>query len=510
MAAIDDTEYSSLKEILKHSYGEQNYAGTIAIEINPAGQNIRPNLPARSHDYCHIFAKDIVQVELISRGLTMEEKKAYKEKDDTGAYYWDNLRRRGGNSRPTDRPKQWFPLYVNGRDVRVPDMQWNESRNQWQVNEAPAKGETEVWPIDPKGIERIWRVNPDGARREIFKGEIEAIQKAGRIEVSKKSREPEGKKPKTLWSDSIYSATSHGSKHLINLFGDSGLFSYPKSINLVTDSLRYWAHKSAIVLDYFAGSGTTGESVLRLNLEDEGKRKFILVEQGQYFDIVTKPRVIKCAYANKWKNGSPIDDAIGSAVILKVIKLESYEDTLNNISLSKKNADLFELIPSEASDEYLLKYMLEEESKGSLLNIDNFCKPFDYQMNIATDSAGATECKTVDLVETFNFLIGLHVKSIESNIERGYVRVEGTLPSGERTLILWRDCDKIGYEKLNEYANRFDVYAKEQTFDVIYINGDHNLPTAFTVDGEDGEVLRSLKLRQIEPEFLSLMFAEEI
>ncbi|MGC7975150.1 hypothetical protein ACP3XK_02890, partial [Salmonella enterica] len=67
----------------------------------------------------------------------------------------------------------------------------------------------------------------------------------------------------------------------------------------------------------------------------------------------------------------------------------------------------------------------------------------------------------------------------------------------------------IGYEELNKYANRFDLYAKEKTFDVIYINGDHNLPTAFTVDEEDGEIVRSLKIRQIEPEFLNLMFAEE-
>lgn len=162
------------------------------------------------------------------------------------------------------------------------------------------------------------------------------------------------------------------------------------------------------------------------------------------------------------------------------------------------------------ANEYLIKYMLETESKGSLLSTDNFKKPFNYEMDIATDSAGATERKNIDLVETFNYLIGLHVKSIESNIERGYVRVEGMLPTGERTLILWRDCDKIGYEELNKYANRFDLYAKENTFDVIYINGDHNLPTAFTVDEEDGEIVRSLKIRQIEPEFLNLMFAEEV
>ena len=71
------------------------------------------------------------------------------------------------------------------------------------------------------------------------------------------------------------------------------------------------------------------------------------------------------------------------------------------------------------------------------------------------------------------------------------MRVEGTLPTGERTLFCGVIGDKIGYAKnwINN-ANRFDLYAKENTFDVIYINGDHNLPTAFTVD-EDGEIVRS-------------------
>ncbi|GGN02657.1 site-specific DNA-methyltransferase [Shewanella xiamenensis] len=266
--------------------------------------------------------------------------------------------------------------------------------------------------------------------------------------------------------------------------------------------------KNADVLDYFGGSGTTAHAIISLNAEDRGERKFTLIEMGAHFDDTLKPRITRLLMSSEWKNGEPLTD-FSSEKIVKIISLESYEDTLNNISLAKKDVDLFNFLSAEVADDYLLKYMLEEESKESLLNIDNFRKPFNYQMDIATDSAGATERKPIDLVETFNFLIGLHVKSVESNIERGYVRIEGTLPTGERTLILWRDCDKIGYEELTKYANRFDLYAKEQTFDVIYINGDHNLPTAFTVDGDDAEVVRSLKLRQIEPEFLSLMFAEE-
>lgn len=147
------------------------------------------------------------------------KKKQYVETDENGTYYWDNLRRRGGNSRPTDRPKQWFPLYIKEIDVRVPKMNWDEKSRVWKILEASLIGETEIWPIDPKGNNRIWRVNPLGAMREIEKNEISVVSKAGRQEISKKSREPDGRKPKTLWASPSYSATSHGSKLLIDILG---------------------------------------------------------------------------------------------------------------------------------------------------------------------------------------------------------------------------------------------------------------------------------------------------
>ncbi|WP_049051602.1 site-specific DNA-methyltransferase [Klebsiella aerogenes] len=291
-------------------------------------------------------------------------------------------------------------------------------------------------------------------------------------------------------------------------------FPYCHSTSLYNNLIGSASHeKNEIILDFFAGSGTSGHSVIELNRKDMGSRKYILIEQGEYAQSVTLSRLRKVVFSSNWKDGKALDCTSGSSHILKVMKLESYEDSLNNIKLVRQRQieDLFNTTDkAEVGNEYLINYMLESESKGSRLNTDNFKRPFDYEMDIAMDSAGSTERKNIDLVETFNYLIGLHVKSIESDIVRGYVRIEGTLPTGERTLILWRDCDKIGYEELNKYANRFDLYAKEKTFDVIYINGDHNLPTAFTVDEEDGEIVRSLKIRQIEPEFLNLMFAEEV
>ncbi|MEQ6343996.1 site-specific DNA-methyltransferase [Vibrio cyclitrophicus] len=270
-------------------------------------------------------------------------------------------------------------------------------------------------------------------------------------------------------------------------------------------------NKDEYVLDFFAGSGTSGHSVLNLNRLDGGNRKYILIEQGDYSNEITLRRLEKVTFSESWKNGVPTKTQEPLSQIIKLVKIESYEDVLNNLETkaSGYQVDFLNDLTEAVKEDYLINYMLETESKSSLLSTDDFKKPFDYKMKISVDSAGAYEEQNVDLVETFNYLIGLHVNTVESNIKRGYVRIEGTLPTGERTLVLWRDCDKIGYEELTKYASRFDLYAKEQTFDVIYINGDHNLPTAFTSDEEDGEITRTLKLRQIEPDFLSKMFAEE-
>jgi len=97
--AIDDTENPHLRLILDKIFSPVNRISTLAIEVNPAGQNIRPNVPALSHAYCHIYAKDIERTQMLLREWTEEEVALYKEKDEIGRYLWDNLRRRGGNSR---------------------------------------------------------------------------------------------------------------------------------------------------------------------------------------------------------------------------------------------------------------------------------------------------------------------------------------------------------------------------------------------------------------------------
>ena len=530
--AIDDAETWRLRAILDNVFGPENRVSTIVSQVNPAGQNLRPNTPALSHDYCHIYALDIDSVKMATRKLTDAERRAYRFEDPEGRFLWDNLRRRGGNSRPTDRPGQWFPLYVD--------------KERKMVSVDRFDGGLEVWPIDPKGERRIWRSNPSGTRRDIDRGEIGVIEKAGRVEVVKKSRMPQGRKPKTLWHDGRYSATTFGTKLLNDVIGEQR-FSYPKSLHLVTDCLRYWSDATTTVLDFFAGSGTTGHAVIELNREDGGQRKMVLVEMGAYFHTVLVPRIKKIAYTPKWRDGKPEsgptkEEADRAPRIVKVIQLESYEDTLNNLDLPRW--DEAEMGASQAESdsrwqsEYLLRYMLTVEARrgDALLRMKDFKDPERYRLRVRQPGSDESAAVSVDLMETFNWLIGMKVarrsavrrcdaalrRDDEGKLGLGggtvaaesggswFRTFEGTLPDGTKAVVVWRNRpggdDPEGLEDDNAVLNAWFQeagYAEPgATFDVVYVNGDHNLET-LKPDGA------AWTCRMIEADFKRLMFETE-
>ena len=224
---------------------------------------------------------------------------------------------------------------------------------------------------------------------------------------------------------------------------------------------------------------------------------------GEYFDTVTKPRVQKVIYSKDWKDGKPVSRE-GSSHAFKYIRLESYEDTLNNISLKSVSGDFFE----SARKDYFLNYMMDFEAKESdcLLNLDKLAHPFDYTMKITRKQ----ECKDqkIDLVETFNYLIGLTV--ISNGALQGYdaifstdsskpltatlknngstyriKMIEGTNRAGERVLVIWRDLTG-DIEKDNAVLDAF--FAKKHVnpldfeYKTIYVNGDNNLQNIKTED----------------------------
>ncbi len=106
----------------------------------------------------------------------------------------------------------------------------------------------------------------------------------------------------------------------------------------------------------------------------------MLVEQGRYFDTVIKPRIQKVVYSANWKDGKPTSPETGISHAFKVLKIESYEDTLNNLMLTRAPAQaaLLDGMSGDARDDYLMRYMLDVEARGSILSVADFAKPFDY------------------------------------------------------------------------------------------------------------------------------------
>ena len=506
--AIDDFEYPQHFQIMSGTLGLL-HSGTAVIRSKPQGRPTASGFSA-NHEYAVFWSS--VEKPSIGR-LPRKGSKAerYPYADENGIYSWANFRKSGTDSNREDRKKSFYPVYVKGDKVRVPAMTWNEDTELWTVTEEPTDGESVVWPIDADGNEKVWTCSVPRLRNEL--DDVRVIRGDGNsIEIQKKYRpNQDGALPGTWWDSPEYSASESGTKVLKDLFKAKD-FDFPKSINLVIDNLRVLNIKNQdVVLDYFAGSGTTGCAAIALNREDGGSRNYILIEQGEYFETVLKPRLQKVIFSADWKDGKPTAPETGISHCFKVLKLESYEDTLNNLQLRRTSAqgDLLNTLPQQAKDDYLLHYMLDVESCGSLLSVEDFKKPFDYTLNIAVDSAGAYEPRKIDLVETFNYLIGLRVKHIDMQIERGFVTVTGTLPSGESCLVLWRDCEKLDYDGVAKLCDKLAINPADNEFDVFYINGDHNIPTVLTQTAEEGGATRVLKLRQIEPEFLERMFSVE-
>ena len=240
------------------------------------------------------------------------------------------------------------------------------------------------------------------------------------------------------------------------------------------------------ILDYFAGSGTTGHAVINLNREDGGRRKFILVEMADYFDTVLLPRIKKVTFTPEWKDGKPKrmttpEEAERSPRIVKVIRLESYEDALNNLTFDEESGQqALELF----KDDYLLSYMLKWETRRSetLLNVERLQNPFSYKLRIHRE--GETREQPVDLPETFNYLIGLDVEKRQALDDGGrrYLLYRGATREGRRTAVVWRETR--GWTEEDYRRDRDFVSAQKLTegADDIFVNGDSLIPGACALE----------------------------
>ena len=520
---IDDFQFDDFRRIIESEFKSGSILGTVVIRNNPSGRPA-PTGFAIAHEYA-IFASKKFDQKVNKFSRTEKQNKRYSEEDDRGFFMWELLRKRGSDSLREESKRSYFPFYFDGKNCWVPKMEWNSVKEVWIATEKKPKGVEEIWPIDENGIERRWRWGMDTALKNARELKVEQIQNEyNKYVVYYKFRRPEGVSPTTNWIDAKYSATEHGTGVLKHYFKEYQPFSYPKSIEAVYDCLLLCgaSEKKSITLDYFAGSGTTGHAVINLNRKDDGNRKYIMVEMGDYFEAITKPRIQKVVYSTDWKDGKPISRE-GSSHAFKYIRLESYEDALNNLHF-KDDPDREKALQENAElrHDYMLKYWLEFETKDSpsLLNIKEFDDPTNYILELKKPGSDEYQQTPVDLTETFNWLIGLHVDHLDQwrgysgkfkrepdpelpddnatrlilngrleetdkgdwlfrKVEGRICRTPGAMDNMERVLVIWRKLTGNLEEDnlmLDEWFKKQRVSPRDSEFDVIYVNGSNNLP----------------------------------
>ena len=450
----------------------------------------------------------------------------------------------GQNKSRSGRPNSFYAVLIDEKNKRIVGFESPPLLGTAYSKVDTPEGFVRVYPMSPSGEEKVWCRSFKSAAACLERGEI-ILSESGSLKLAVDTSDKRHSLMSN-WIDSKYNAGPHGTALVAQILGDREAFSYPKSLYTVRDAVEAmtWQFKDPWILDFFAGSATTGHAVINLNREDGGRRKFILVEMGDYFDTVLLPRIKKVTFTPEWKDGKPKrlaspEEAERSPRTVKVVRLESYEDALNNLEFRRTDQQQLLLGHAEAQgadglrEQYILRYMLDVETRGSqsLLNVQAFTDPTAYKLKIKRPGSDESREVNVDLLETFNWLIGLTVRHIaapqtfsaafecdsekrlrlkgglkqEADGPYWFRTVTGATLDGRRTLVIWRKLTgDLGQDNLilDEWFTRQGYSAKDSEFDLIYVNGSNNIENLKTPDD-------LWKVRLIEEDFHRLMFEME-
>ena len=534
--AIDDYEMRYLNTCMDQVFGIDNAISNIAILTNPKGRD--QGFIAQAHDYTVMYARDKRLAETHNFVLAEEElAKKFSKSKDGEALRELPLKRTGSGKRREDRPYMYFPFFYSPDKtdlIVIPEEYYNhiydaitDSFDDRYLAEVikryEEQGYVAILPLSSKGEKFRWRWGYKSCVAGVNSGVLFCkTVRGGGYAIYQYDFADDEATPKSLWFGERYDASSKGTNLLESIIPNNP-FDFPKSLYTVEDNIIIGAGSEDIVLDYFAGSGTTGHAVVDLNRRLEGSnRKYIMIDMGEHFHSVICTRMKRIVYAPDWKDSKPQDRRSGVSQIIKYLRLESYEDALSNIQLSDNGGQLKALL----GEDYMIHYMVDLESRGSLLDVEAFSNPFAYTMKITEKN----ECKErpVDLVETFNYLIGLTVTrqsaisywlskpaehpayegavELVSDISGQYAfrQIEGALPDGRRALVIWRsvtDGIVASNAALDAFFTTCRNNAEDRKYDVIFVNGDSNLEN---LRGKS----EGWTVRMTETEFKNRMFEE--
>ena len=499
MVSCDENEVNNLRSLMYKLFGEDNYLSDIIWE--GSSKNDQKYLSI-SHEYILTALKD--KTYLDSTEIRWTERKQGLEKIYDA---FEKIRCKHPNDfkKQEEEIKKWFKALPNDEPAKkqkhfscverrglyfAADISKPENGYYYDVFH-PNTGK----PCKkPKGG---WRFIESTMNEQLADDRIHFGSDETTVPCRKSFlKETEYQSPSTV----IYLDNRVSTAFMKDLFNDKKIFDNPKYYLLIARLLKMMGNNECVYFDGFAGSGTTAHSVINLNREDKGNRKYILCEMAEYFKKVTKPRIEKVIYSPDWKDGKPVSRQ-GISQCFKYMRLEQYEDTLNNLKIKEQQTTAQFDEGSGFKESYMLEYMLDVETRDSLLNLKMFENPF--AMTLKTTKDNELVETEVDMVETFNYLIGLNVETEDWYRDENICVVQGhTHRDNLHTLVIWRNCKEIDNEQLNQFFERMDFRTRDSEFDLIYVNGDNTLPN-LRRDEDNWKVVLT------EEEFAKRMFETE-
>ena len=263
--AIDDAEMYYLGVILDEVFGRNNKIGVVSIRHHPRGRTQSSFLSA-VHEYALFYAKDITK---ITKDFRFDTDEVEEE---------ESFIRGREDAIPEKKPDYYYPIFYNPTTQEI-------------TLDEKGKGFVKILPENRNGM-RTWQRKPEAFLQKLKEKKIVVKGDNGIYNIYWQIARKKNK-AQTMWTKSRYDANHHGTILLKNLFGGQNPFSFPKSLYTLLDIVKLTTDKNDIVLDFFAGSGTTGHAVSELNKQDNGNRQFILVEQLEEHIAVCKERLEK-------------------------------------------------------------------------------------------------------------------------------------------------------------------------------------------------------------------------
>ncbi|RDB43429.1 site-specific DNA-methyltransferase [Halomonas sp. DQ26W] len=515
-SSCDENEFKNLSRVVENIFGENNFVSEFVWKTD--GNFDNQAKVKLAHEYILFYSKnrDHLPYPSAIEGWASEDSKLFNDNIVNTIVKNGPKNPPGDVILPVGFPSNEQDFFLKNDDITWPKYSVDVEVNDWKLShEVKARSgwssktlllqfiESGLNPVyDNKGQETVFYLTKNGA-----------------IESKKKRSKDHGHITSLIQKVGTTQSTSSLLNHMGVPYPD-----YPKPIGLMRH-IASIVKDSKFILDYFAGSGSTAHGVIEESRGSGKKIKYALIEMGEHFDSVMKPRIHKAVYSSSWRDQAPKKDDNGElgglSHAFKYFRLESYDDTLNNLKLddNAQRDALMEQNP-ELRRDYTLKYLLDVETRGSasLLNTEWFRDPEGYTLNVKQPGSDETRETAVDLVETFNWLIGLHVTHLDKprtyiarfkreedpelpedqntrlkaeglrenedgaywirQVEGHVRRIPGSDEDLAKVLVVWRkltDDPEKDAAVLEALLEKYKIGTTDSEFDAIYINGPHGL-----------------------------------